>query len=61
MTSHPNAPTDVPVQPLPLSPQQRAWLEQAVALLDEERMRAFDCAITSMHSPTGAERRSMSG
>ncbi len=56
MASHPNAPTDVPVQPLPLSPQQRAWLEQAVALIDEERMRAFDCAITSMHSPTGEER-----
>lgn len=27
-----------------------------VALIDEERMRAFDCAITSMHSPSGEER-----
>jgi acetylornithine deacetylase/succinyl-diaminopimelate desuccinylase-like protein len=50
------APTDVPVKHVPLSAEQRQWLTQAVALVDEERMRAFDRTITSIHSPTGEER-----
>src|SRR4029450_524251 len=49
-------PSDVPVKPVPLSREQRGWLEQAVSHIDEERMRAFNCAITSIHSPTGEER-----
>src|SRR5215470_3298307 len=56
MAITPAIPSDVPVKPVPLSPQQRAWLAQAGALIDEERMRAFNCALTSIHSPTGAER-----
>jgi acetylornithine deacetylase/succinyl-diaminopimelate desuccinylase-like protein len=50
------APVDVPVHRVPLSPEQRQWLAQAVSHLDEERMRAFNRAITDIHSPTGEER-----
>jgi len=50
------APTDVPVNHVPLSAEQRQWLTQAVALVDEERMRTFDRTITGIHSPTGEER-----
>lgn len=56
MASHSDAPKEVPVQLVPLSAEQQHWLEQAVALVDEDRMRTFDCAITSIHSPTGEER-----
>src|SRR5919204_884383 len=56
MATTPDIPSDVPVTPVPLSRQQRDWLEQAVSRIDEERMRAFNCAITSIHSPTGEER-----
>jgi acetylornithine deacetylase/succinyl-diaminopimelate desuccinylase-like protein len=56
MATATNAPVDVPVKRAPLSTEQRQWLEKAVSLLDEERMRAFNCAITDIHSPTGDER-----
>jgi hypothetical protein len=56
MASTPDIPSDVPVKPVPLSREQRGWLERAVSHIDEERMRAFNCAITSIHSPTGEER-----
>ncbi len=56
MAPTPAIPSDVPVKPAPLSRQQRGWLEQAVSLIDENRMRTFNCAITSIHSPTGEER-----
>src|SRR5229473_8160038 len=56
MATTPTVLSDVPVKPVPLSREQRGWLEQAVSLLDEERMRTFNCAITSIHSPTGEER-----
>src|SRR5262245_27182153 len=49
-------PSNVPVKPVPLSRQQRDCLEQAISHIDEERMRAFNCALTSIHSPTGEER-----
>lgn len=49
-------PTDVPVRTVPLSPEQRHWLQRAVALVDEKRMRAWNCALTDIHSPTGEER-----
>ena len=35
--------------------EQRDWLEQAVSRIDEGHM-AFNCAMTSIHSPTGEER-----
>src|ERR1700758_4804783 len=56
MATTPGIPSDVPVKPVPLSREQRGWLEQAVSHIDEDRMRAFNCAITSIHSPTGEER-----
>ena len=51
-----DAPVDIPVKRAPLSAEQRQWLEKAVSLLDEARMRAFNCAVTDIHSPTGDER-----
>jgi acetylornithine deacetylase/succinyl-diaminopimelate desuccinylase-like protein len=51
-----DAPTDVPVKKVPLSAAQRQWLERALALIDEKRMREFDRTIVSIHSPTGEER-----
>jgi acetylornithine deacetylase/succinyl-diaminopimelate desuccinylase-like protein len=51
------APTDVPVQQVPLTAEQRHWLERAVSLMDVERMRTFDCTLTDIHSPTGEERQ----
>src|SRR5499426_2448223 len=56
MVTPTDIPSDVPDKPVPLSREQRVWLEQAVSRIDEERMRAFNCAITSIHSPTGEER-----
>ena len=54
--AHADALTDVPVKHVPLSAVQRHWLEDAVRRIDEDRMRTFDCTITSIPSPTGAER-----
>src|SRR6266516_2990490 len=56
MATRPDVPSDVPVTPVPLSHEQRGWLERAVSLLEEERMQTFNCSLTSIHSPTGAER-----
>jgi acetylornithine deacetylase/succinyl-diaminopimelate desuccinylase-like protein len=51
-----DVPVEVPVKRVSLSTEQRLWLEQAVSLVDEARMRAFNRAITDIHSPTGEER-----
>lgn len=56
MATTTDVPVDVPVKRMPLSAEQRQWLQQAVSLVDEGRMRAFNRAITDIHSPTGAER-----
>ncbi len=56
MVTKTEAPTDVPVKKVPLSVEQRQRLEHAVSLIDEERLRTFNCTITSIHSPTGEER-----
>ncbi len=56
MATTPDIPSDISVKPVPLSREQRGWLEQAVSRIDEARMRVFNCAITSIHSPTGEER-----
>jgi acetylornithine deacetylase/succinyl-diaminopimelate desuccinylase-like protein len=56
MTTETDAPVDVPVKRVPLSAEQRQWLEKAVSLVDEARMRTLNCAITDIHSPTGQER-----
>jgi len=39
-----------------LSPEQRAWFEQAAALIDVERLYRVNREITAIHSPTGRER-----
>src|SRR5262249_9136707 len=39
MPSKPDVPEDVRVKPAPLSREQRRWLDDALALVDEERMR----------------------
>jgi acetylornithine deacetylase/succinyl-diaminopimelate desuccinylase-like protein len=57
MATNTTAPTDVPVQKVPLTAEQRQWLERAVALIDVERMRMFNRTITGIHSPTGEERQ----
>ncbi|MCE2469360.1 MAG: M20 family metallopeptidase [Dehalococcoidia bacterium] len=49
-------PTRITTKQAPLSAQQREWVEQACAAIDEERMRAFNRDITAIHSPTGHER-----
>ena len=36
MATTPDIPSDVPVKPVPLSREQRGWLEHAVALIDED-------------------------
>ncbi|HXH10020.1 MAG TPA: acetylornithine deacetylase, partial [Alphaproteobacteria bacterium] len=56
MATTTDVPVDVPVKRVPLSAEQRQWLQQAVSLVDEGRMRAFNRAITDIHSPTGGER-----
>ncbi len=56
MATETDLPADVPVKKVPLSADQRRWLERAVSLVDEKRMRGFNCAITDIHSPTGEER-----
>ena len=56
MATRTDAPVDVAVKPAPLSSAQRRWLDDALTLIDAERMRPFNCAITAIHSPTGEER-----
>ncbi|MGH8058026.1 MAG: acetylornithine deacetylase, partial [Candidatus Entotheonellia bacterium] len=51
-----DAPVDVPVKRVPLSAEQRHWLEQAISHVDEARMRALNRTLTDIHSPTGEER-----
>ncbi len=56
MVTRTDASVDVAVKPAPLSQEQRRWLDDALALIDAERMRTFNRAITAIHSPTGEER-----
>ncbi|SRR5579884_689243 len=50
--------TDVQVvtRPKPLSPEQRAWLEQAWTCIDPEKLARLDAELVSIPSPTGQER-----
>lgn len=50
------APTDVAVQPRPLSAQQRSWLERAWEEVDPARLAQLDVDLVSIPSPTGEER-----
>ena len=52
----PSAPREVSVKPVPLDPEQRRWYEAACARLDAERLTKLLVELTSVHSPTGAER-----
>jgi acetylornithine deacetylase/succinyl-diaminopimelate desuccinylase-like protein len=56
MTHDFSAPSEIKVKPVPFNKEQSAWLEQAYAHVDENRMRQLNLAITSIHSPTGEER-----
>jgi acetylornithine deacetylase/succinyl-diaminopimelate desuccinylase-like protein len=46
----------VPVTPLPLSSEQREWLERAWAAIDPERLAKLDLELVGIPSPTGEER-----
>ncbi|HEY7062444.1 MAG TPA: peptidase dimerization domain-containing protein [Chloroflexota bacterium] len=50
------APTDVPVTQLPLSAEQRGWLERAWAQVDADRIAQLNLDLTNIPSPTGEER-----
>jgi len=39
-----------------LSPQQRAWFDQAAALIEVERLHRVNRELVAIHSPTGRER-----
>ena len=43
-----------PTQQVPLSPEQRRWIEAAQARLDPARLTQLLVALTGIHSPTGA-------
>jgi acetylornithine deacetylase/succinyl-diaminopimelate desuccinylase-like protein len=47
---------NVPVAAVPLSAEQREWLERAWAQIDDERLANLDLALTRIPSPTGEER-----
>jgi acetylornithine deacetylase/succinyl-diaminopimelate desuccinylase-like protein len=49
------AETDVSVQPRALTPEQRGWLERAVAAIDTERLARLVVEMTNIPSPTGEE------
>ena len=51
------APTDVAVKKVSLTPEQQQALDKALALIDEDKMRQLDLALTDIHSPTGYERK----
>lgn len=42
---------------LPLSAQQQHWYDQACAKIDMQRLKQLNIDITSIHSPTGAEKQ----
>ena len=50
------APTDIDVRAMPLTTEQRAWVELANSQLNLDQIRQFNVDITSIHSPTGMER-----
>ena len=56
MATQADAPTDIAVKKAPFSADQQQWLEHAVSIIDEDRMRQFNRTITSVPSPTGEER-----
>lgn len=45
-----------PTTPVPFSPQQKQWYEQACARIDGERLKQLLFSITDIHSPTGMAR-----
>jgi acetylornithine deacetylase/succinyl-diaminopimelate desuccinylase-like protein len=49
-------PTSVRVQPAPLSTQQQAWVDQAIAAIDEKACVGLLTEMVSTPSPTGDER-----
>ncbi len=56
MAAQSTVPTEVPVKKLPLSAEQRQWLDAALAAVSEERITRFLVELVSIHSPTGKER-----
>ncbi|HEX6511010.1 MAG TPA: peptidase dimerization domain-containing protein [Chloroflexota bacterium] len=53
----PEAPTDVTVRQLPLSGEQRDWLERAWAQVSADKLAQLDVELVSIPSPTGEERQ----
>ncbi|MBM3941027.1 MAG: hypothetical protein FJ318_09150 [SAR202 cluster bacterium] len=52
----PDGPRTVRVRRVPLSAQQRRWIEQAWAYLDVKKAIDLDVDLTNIYSPTGFER-----
>src|SRR4051794_14066325 len=50
------AETEVRPRPLPLSAEQRAWVEAAWAQINPDRLARLDADLTSIPTPTGEER-----
>lgn len=47
---------NIPVQPRPLSPEQRAWIDHSWGQIDTDRLARLVSALTEIPSPTGEER-----
>src|SRR5262249_19369077 len=55
--THLRSQPEPPSMPHPdLSPQQRAWFDQAAALIEVERLYRVNRELVAIHSPTGRER-----
>lgn len=52
----PDAPKSVQVQKVPLSSEQRGWIEQAWSYLDVNKAIELDVELTNIYSPTGYEK-----
>ena len=48
-------PDTLRVEPLPLSPEQQAWVDKAWALIDDARLAEIVAGMVSIPSPTGEE------